>query len=73
LWFGALERNAAGLIAFMRRYDPQIALDAAFFRKAMAFTFLHEFGTDILAMTLKQLHNPRVASIQELQALLWRR
>jgi hygromycin-B 7''-O-kinase len=71
LWFSGLDREYDELMAFMAAYDPRLKLDDAFFTRAMAFTFLHEFGTDILAFTLKVLGQPQIASIQELQALLW--
>jgi hygromycin-B 7''-O-kinase len=71
LWFGALDRDSACLQAFMESYDPGIELDEAFYRQAMAFTFLHEFGAEIIAWTLKRLGNPRVCSMQELQQVLW--
>ncbi|MBN2393978.1 MAG: phosphotransferase, partial [Anaerolineae bacterium] len=71
LWFSALDRDYEGLTAFMTAYDPYLKLDDAFFTRVMAFTFLHEFGPDILALTLKALGKPQIGSIQELQALLW--
>jgi hypothetical protein len=55
----------------MTAYDPHLKLDDAFFTRAMAFTFLHEFGPDILALTLKAMGQPQIESLQELQALLW--
>ena len=71
LWFSGLDRDYDGLAAFMAAYDSHLKLDDAFFTRAMAFTFLHEFGGDILAFTLKTLGQPQMTSIQELQALLW--
>lgn len=71
LWFSALDRDYASLSAFMAAYDSHLKLDDAFFARAMAFTFLHEFGPDILGVTLKALGKPQIASIPELQALLW--
>jgi hygromycin-B 7''-O-kinase len=71
LWFSGLERNYDELTAFMLAYDSQLKLDDAFFTRAMAFTFLHEFGPDILAGTLQALGDPQVTCLQELQALLW--
>ena len=73
LWFSALDRDYEGLAAFMAAYNPYLKLDEVFFTRAMAFTFLHEFAPDILAVTLKALGKPQIASIQELQALLWER
>ncbi len=71
LWFSGLDRDYDALAAFMAAYDLHLKLDDAFFTRAMAFTFLHEFGTDILALTLKTLGRLQIASIKELQALLW--
>jgi len=71
LWFSALDRDYEELATFMTAYDPHLKLDDAFFTRAMAFTFLHEFGPDILALTLKAMGQPQIESLQELQALLW--
>jgi Ser/Thr protein kinase RdoA (MazF antagonist) len=71
LWFSGLARDAACLRQFMAAYDAALPLDAAFFRRAMAFTFLHEFSAAILAEVMKELHHPAVHSIAELQTLLW--
>jgi len=71
LWFSALDRDYEELAAFMTAYDSHLKLDDAFFTRAMAFTFLHEFGPDILAVTLKAMGQPQIESLQELQALLW--
>jgi hygromycin-B 7''-O-kinase len=71
LWFSALDRDYEELTAFMTAYDPHLKLDDAFFTRAMAFTLLHEFGPDILALTLRAMGQPQIESLQELQALLW--
>jgi len=71
LWFSAMDRDYDELAAFMAAYNPHLRLDDTFFTRAMAFTFLHEFGPDILAFTLRALGKPQIESIQELQALLW--
>jgi hygromycin-B 7''-O-kinase len=71
LWFSGLDRDYECLMAFMDSYDPHIKLDDNFFTRAMAFTFLHEFATDIMALTVKALGHPQITSLQELQALLW--
>lgn len=72
LWFGAFDRDPRALQAFMTGYDPQIELDAGFYRRAMAYTFLHEFGALIIDMVLEKLARPPVETIAELQRLLWR-
>lgn len=71
LWFSGLARDAGALQAFMSAYDPDLQLDAAFFRRALAFTFLHEFGALIIAEVLGQMGRPQIASLGELRAVLW--
>jgi hygromycin-B 7''-O-kinase len=71
LWFGALDREAGCMTAFMERYDPCAQIDAEFLRRAMAFTVLHQFGAGIVATVLQQLGNPPVRSFSELQQVLW--
>ena len=73
LWFGALDSDYGCLAAFMKSYDPSIKLDDAFFHRMMAFTFVHEFGMDIIAWILERMGSPQITSLQELQALLWER
>ncbi|MBN1875557.1 MAG: aminoglycoside phosphotransferase family protein [Anaerolineae bacterium] len=71
LWFGALDRNFDELQCFMHQYDPALSLDEAFFQRAMAFTFLHEFGAEIIAWVLGRIGNPEITSLAELGAVLW--
>ncbi len=71
LWFSGLDRDYECLTTFMDSYDPHIKLDDHFFTRAMAFTFLHEFAVDIMALTMKALGHPPITSLQELQALVW--
>ncbi len=72
LWFSGLARDAGCRQAFMAAYDPDLPLDAAFYRRALAFTFLHEFGAEIIAEVMGQLGNPQIASLEELTARLWK-
>jgi hygromycin-B 7''-O-kinase len=71
LWFSALDRNDLALHTLMASYDPDLILDGDFFRRAMAFTFLHEFGALIIEAILEDLDAPQVTSLAHLQALLW--
>lgn len=71
LWFSGLARDAGCMRQFMAAYDPTLPLDAAFFRRAMAFTFLHEFSAPMLAWVLQHLPTASAQSIAELQTLLW--
>ncbi len=71
LWFGALDRDPAGLQAFMAAYDPHQTLDQGFYHRAMAFTVLHEFGGLMIAQTLRRLGDPAIQTPQMLLQHLW--
>jgi hygromycin-B 7''-O-kinase len=71
LWFGALGRDAACLAAFMQGYQPGFEVDETFYRRAMAFTFLHEFGAPMIEQALQALGAPQVESLDQLREYLW--
>jgi hygromycin-B 7''-O-kinase len=71
LWFGALGRDPACLHAFMQGYEAACPIDEAFRRRAMAFTFLHEFGALMIETVLQGLDAPEVRSLEHLETLLW--
>ncbi len=70
LWFSALRRDADALRAFLEGYGGLTA-DTTFCRTAMAFTFLHEFGAEIMAEELRGEDTAALTSVQALQAILW--
>ncbi|MBN1933810.1 MAG: aminoglycoside phosphotransferase family protein [Anaerolineae bacterium] len=72
LWFGALDQRPDEFAAFMRSYDPVIALDDTFFQEALLFTFLHQFGAGIIAHVLKKQGHPPPLSLADLKRFLWR-
>lgn len=71
LWFSALDRDTACLRTCLEGYGGGVVTDAAFYRRAFAFTFLHQFGSEIVIETLDRLGNPEIDSIAALQAILW--
>jgi hygromycin-B 7''-O-kinase len=71
LWFSALDQDAGCLRRCLEGYDPVLPIDAAFCRQAMAFTFLHEFGAEIICDELEELDAPQIDSISTLQDALW--
>jgi len=71
LWFGALNRDRDCLATFMEQYASNVSLDGDFYRAMLAFTLLHEFGHLIIADALTTLGNPDIASLRDLQFLLW--
>lgn len=71
LWFGALDRDPECLQAFMQGYGLDGALEPGFRRRALAFTFLHEFGALMIDSVLKRMGRPEVRTLEQLQDLLW--
>lgn len=71
LWFSALDRDIPTLEAFMKGYDRTQALDEAFGRQAMAYTFLHEFGALIISEMLSPMKAQKLKTIHDLQSELW--
>ena len=70
LWFSALRRDAGALRAFLEGYGGLTA-DTTFCRTAMAYTFLHEFGAEIMADELRGEDAAAITTVQALQAILW--
>lgn len=71
LWFGALDRDPAALEAFFQGYDDAVRLDLAFHRRALAYTFIHEFGALIIAQTLPRRVQRQLQDMDELLMALW--
>ena len=71
LWVGALDRDGECMRAFMSAYDPAIVLDEAFLDRALAFTFLHEFGPLCIKGMLQGREHPAIDSIEQLRSALW--
>ncbi len=71
LWFGALDQDPVALRAFLHGYKADFPIDETFRRRAMVFTFLHEFGAFMIEMALRKLGAPDVKSLKHLETLLW--
>jgi hygromycin-B 7''-O-kinase len=71
LWFGALDREAESMRAFLDAYDPGIRSDEGFVRRAMAFTLLHEFSAGTVRWVLERLGDPPVRCLEQLEQVLW--
>jgi hygromycin-B 7''-O-kinase len=72
LWFDACRQDTFMLRQFLHGYDPTLVVDESFAREAMAYTFLHLFGADMVAIGWRRRMGDRpVASLAELQRVLW--
>jgi len=71
LWLSALDRDAECMRAFMDTYDSGKSLDDAFLDRALAFTFVHEFGASCIKAVLQGMGYPDLGSVRQLRHLLW--
>ena len=72
LWFGLFDRDIRMMRAFLEAYDPDLLTDDELPRRMMAWTLLHDFGTDAVVELLGKTNAAiPVSSIDVLQELLW--
>ena len=58
LWLGLFDRDIEAMRVFLEAYDQSLLTDAEFPRRVMAWTLLHDFGTDAVADLLKKTNTP---------------
>ena len=72
LWLGLFDRDIVAMRAFLEAYDPELARDPLWGRRAAAWTLLHDFGTDAVAKLLENSGvSAPVESLEDLRGLLW--
>ncbi len=71
LWFGLCQRKPEFFSAIMRSYDPTLIFDERFQRRMTAYTFIHQFGADIIAYWLARTSPGTIDTLPELMAWLW--
>lgn len=72
LWLGLFDRDIEAMRAFMEAYDRSLVIDEEFPRRVMAWTLLHDFGSDAVSELIKKTNTPTpIASLAELQEILW--
>ena len=72
LWLGLFDRNPDELRAFTESYDPTLLSDESFPRRLMAWTLLHDFGTDAIAELLDRTNIPTpIKTFDELCNIVW--
>lgn len=71
VWMGFCRRNPVLARGFLDGYDPGLLHDAAFPSRAVAWTLLHDFGTDELIRCCRGLGQlAPVETMEELRSLL---
>jgi len=74
LWLGLFDRDAGPWRAFIEAYDPVLLTEKEFPRRALAWTLLHDFGTDSIVELIEAIGGaPKIDSLNELQEFLWPR
>jgi len=70
LWYDLCRQEKELFQAILTAYQPGVRLDEAFWQGLLAYTFLHRFGSEIIAFVLAQRGNPPIATLSDLQTVL---
>ena len=72
LWFGLFDKDIGAMQEFLKAYDPVLLTDDELPRRMVAWTLLHDFGTNAVAEQIEKTAAPTpVGSIDVLQEPLW--
>jgi hygromycin-B 7''-O-kinase len=72
LWFDTWRQDEGMLRAFLHGYNPALVVDESLAREAVAYTLLHRFGADMVAIGWRRRMGERpVVSLAELRRVLW--
>ena len=72
LWFGLFYNDIGAMQEFLKAYDPVLLTDDELPRRMVAWTLLHDFGTNAVTEQIERTDAPTpVGSIDVLQELLW--
>ena len=71
LWLGLFDRDVEAMRAFLGSYDRSLLTDDEFPRRVMAWTLLHDFGTEAVADLLERTHTPTpIETVDEFREVL---
>ena len=72
LWLGLFDRDVEAMRAFLGAYDRSLLTDDEFPSRVMAWTLLHDFGTDAVAELLEKTDAPTpIETSDALRKVLW--
>ncbi len=72
LWLGLFDRDIEAMRVFLEAYEPSLLIDEEFPRRVMAWTLLHDFGSDAVAELIEKTNTVTpVASLAELREMIW--
>ena len=71
LWFGLFHRDAVAMRAFLDEYNVTLAGDGQFSRRCLAWTLLHDFGTEAVTEVIaKSGAGTQIDSLEWLEEIL---
>ena len=72
LWLGLFDRDIEAMRVFLEAYDPSLLIDEDFPRRVMAWTLLHDFGSDAVSELIEKTNTlTPVANLDKLREILW--
>lgn len=72
LWLDLFDRDDEAMRTFLGSYDRSLLTDAELPQRVMAWTLLHDFGTEAVADLLEKTHTPTpIETVDELREVLW--
>ncbi|MCY4652923.1 MAG: aminoglycoside phosphotransferase family protein [Dehalococcoidia bacterium] len=72
LWLGMFDRDIEAMRVFLEAYDRSLLADEDFPRRVMAWTLLHDFGSDAVAELVQKTNAPTpIETLAELRRTLW--
>ena len=72
LWLGLFDRDIEAMRVFLEAYDRSLLTDEELPRRVMAWTLLHDFGSDAITELIEKTNTPTpVVTLGELRQILW--
>lgn len=72
LWLGLFDRDIEAMRVFLGAYDRNLLTDEELPRRIMAWTLLHDFGSDAVSELIEKTNiSTPVASLDKLREILW--
>ena len=72
LWLGMFDRDIEAIRVFLESYDRSLLADEEFPSRVMAWTLLHDFGSDAIAELIQKTSTPTpIETLGEFRKILW--
>ena len=72
LWLGLFDRNVTEMRAFLKSYDPILLSEQSLSHRIIAWTLLHDFGTDAITELIQRTNTPTpIKTLGDLTNTVW--